>query len=271
MVLTIRKIYENTWLRVIIISAKYTKDYTDKDNNPFPAISFPICNGFQLETSKFNGFVDSNSILIEKDNFEFSVSKFKELGKDITLSFQFKKDSANLINEALKNKTVASYYRHPKFNQFIRIFLTRNENHIDLFKDELLELFLSNLLLTKERNIPRLNVENYKRIERAKEFIANTYDENIKLADISKVCQISPFHFTRIFKKQIGYSPYDLVLKIRIENAKDLLRRDNSISHAAYDSGFNSLDNFSYSFKKIVGLSPSEYKKSKISKIYYFI
>ncbi len=266
MATTFKKIYENYWIKAILISSDYNENYSEKDYNNFNSISFPVCNGFLLETSNYKGFIDSNTILFEKENFDFSISKYKEFKTDISLSFQFKDDIVSFNKEILKNKTVASYYRHPKYQQLIHFFLTDNCKFNQLLSDELLEEYLLEFSSMKEKDSTQIKFVNLKRIERAKEFINNSFNENIRLIDIAKTCHISPFHFARIFKNQTGYSPNDFLLKRRIEKAKELLKKGNLISQVAFDSGFNSLEHFSYSFKKAVKQSPTEYRNSKISK-----
>jgi AraC-like DNA-binding protein len=55
---------------------------------------------------------------------------------------------------------------------------------------------------------------------------------------------------------------------VRIAKAKQLLRKNTSITNVAFEVGFNSLENFSYAFRKMVGISPIQYKMSNISKPY---
>ena len=103
-------------------------------------------------------------------------------------------------------------------------------------------------------------------IDRAKEYIHAYCSEQISIEDIANSCYVSPFHFSRIFKKKTGTSPYDYLLQVRIGKARQLLARGYPVADCAFLCGFNSLENFSYCFKKMTGYSPSGYKKSKISK-----
>ncbi len=263
-----KKIYENNWAKVILITSDYNENYSERDHNYFNSISFPVCNGFLLETINFKGFIDSNTIIFEKENIDFSISKFKEFKNDISLSFQFKDDVVSFNKKILKNKTVASYYRHPKYKQLIHYFLAGNCKLNHLLSDEFLEEFLLEFSSLKVKDSTQIKFVNLQRIERAKEFINNSFNENIRLIDIANTCHISPFHFARIFKKQTGYSPNDFLLKTRIENAKELLKKEGSICEIAFNSGFNSLEHFSYSFKKAVKQSPTGYRNSKISKAF---
>lgn len=263
-VLKFKKIYENDLIKAYLISSTYRENYTEQDFTPLTSLSFPLHNGFLYKTKSFNKFISTNSILFEKNNVEFSISKFKCFGTDTTLSFQFKNDTWN--EKYQKNKNVSNFKRHPKLNKLISAFLSYSKLNHCLYKEELIE----NILLSDFSPIENQNpkVINHQKIERAKDFIDRYYKENITVNDISKNCHLSSFHFSRIFKTQTGFSPYDYLLKTRIEKSKKLLIDNFTINQIAYDTGFNSIEHFSYSFKKIEKLTPTEFKKSKISKIY---
>jgi AraC-like DNA-binding protein len=52
-------------------------------------------------------------------------------------------------------------------------------------------------------------------------------------------------------------------MAFRLEKAKSLLAGAATVSDVAYEVGFNSLENFSYTFRKYTGLSPTEFKTGK--------
>ena len=90
---------------------------------------------------------------------------------------------------------------------------------------------------------------------------------NLKLADYADMCCVSKFHFARIFKEVTGDTPLNYRNKIRIDLAKELLENDYlAVCEIAESLGFASAAYFSDSFKRFVGISPSEYrvKSSKI-------
>jgi AraC family transcriptional regulator len=98
-------------------------------------------------------------------------------------------------------------------------------------------------------------------IQRAKEYMAAHFNESITLHDLSRYCYVSPFHFSRTFKKFTGYSPYYYLQKLRLKNAEILLKTTNlSITDIAFKSGFNSLDYFCAAFTKSYKIPPSRYK-----------
>ena len=102
------------------------------------------------------------------------------------------------------------------------------------------------------------------RIEDAKKFIMSNYDKNISIRDMSDAVYMSASYFSKIFKKNTGFSPYDYLLLIRIDKAKELLKQtDDTVESIAYKTGFNSLSNFICFFKKEMGVSPLRFRNIK--------
>lgn len=100
-------------------------------------------------------------------------------------------------------------------------------------------------------------------VELALNYIENNYFRPIDVGDLAKNFGFSRSHFTVRFIKKVGESPYDYLTKIRVDKAKEYLKATNySVEEIAYSVGFSSLQRFSETFKKRVGLSPLNYKKS---------
>ena len=87
---------------------------------------------------------------------------------------------------------------------------------------------------------------------------------DFSVSECAEFCNMSKAHFTRVFKKTVGATPIQFILKIRIERAKELLDfTDKSITDIAESSGFQDQNYFARIFKKQVGLSPTQYRKSE--------
>lgn len=98
----------------------------------------------------------------------------------------------------------------------------------------------------------------------AKQYIIDHLNEKLTVKNIADALHMSPSHFSRVFRQQTGFSPYDYVLISRLNRAKDYLQKtDMSISQIAYDIGFNSESNFIYFFTKNTGQSPNKFRKLK--------
>ena len=102
-------------------------------------------------------------------------------------------------------------------------------------------------------------------IEQAIKFINDNYSKNITLATVSNFYDLNYSYFSRIFKKIIGISFSQYLLKIRMEKAKEMLTSDpelkiGDIAKAVGYSGDN-VQNFTRAFKKHFGKSPKYYKE----------
>lgn len=83
----------------------------------------------------------------------------------------------------------------------------------------------------------------------------------LMLEEVAEAAGVSAFHFCKIFKKATGCTFVDFVNRARIEKAKELLLEPyNRVAEVAYDVGFQSLSQFNRWFKRIVDLSPTEFR-----------
>lgn len=98
-------------------------------------------------------------------------------------------------------------------------------------------------------------------VEMAKEYIQENFASDISLYEISDHCCVSPFHFSRIFKKFTSYSPHQYLHNVRLKHGESLLRTSNRlVSDIAFASGFNSLEYFATAFKQRYKMSPTQYR-----------
>ena len=103
-------------------------------------------------------------------------------------------------------------------------------------------------------------------VRRAKDYIADHKSDPIKLEQIARAINVSPFHFCRRFKLETGLTFVEYLSCVRIEQAKLLLHKNNlRVSEIAYQVGFQSLTHFNRTFRKLVGSSPTEYR-SQVSR-----
>lgn len=78
----------------------------------------------------------------------------------------------------------------------------------------------------------------------------------LSLEDLAKEVNLSPFHFTRLFKQEVGMSPHAYVTQLRVNRAQDLILRGESLLGIAYELGFADQSHFSRTFLKLTGVSP---------------
>ena len=101
---------------------------------------------------------------------------------------------------------------------------------------------------------------------KAIDYIDDHLDDRIHLEKIASEVNISPFHFCRKFKESTGMTLTNFVAHRRIDLVKEaLLNTDRSVTDVAFDVGFQSLSQFNRSFQKIVGLSPTAFRRRKVA------
>lgn len=93
-------------------------------------------------------------------------------------------------------------------------------------------------------------------------FINRNFMEKISLADIAVACSCSESTVSHIFKSHTGTSVGAYILNLRIEQSKKLLNTSSlSVTEIALVCGFDNSNYFSIAFKRICGVTPSEYRR----------
>jgi AraC-like DNA-binding protein len=94
------------------------------------------------------------------------------------------------------------------------------------------------------------------------DFIADNFREEIDSSDIAQAADIHPKYAMNVFKKSTGMTLNDYVNLMRLSYAQALLMQDDAnVLQVAMDSGFGSLSAFNKSFRKIAGMSPSDFRR----------
>ncbi|QIB26953.1 response regulator transcription factor [Caloranaerobacter azorensis] len=106
-----------------------------------------------------------------------------------------------------------------------------------------------------------INNQTHEIIEKAKEYIYKNYNKDIKLEDVAEKVSVSPYYFSKLFKKEMGKNFIDFLTELRIEEAKKKLDEGMSIKAVSRCIGYSDPNYFSRVFKKITGMSPNSYKK----------
>lgn len=102
------------------------------------------------------------------------------------------------------------------------------------------------------------------RLKRVLDYIAASLEENISLAQLSRIAGMSPHYFSELFKQSTGRAPHAYVLLQRIERAKQRLCDPKcSIIDAGLDSGFENPSHFARVFRRLVGTTPSRFRASR--------
>ncbi len=90
-------------------------------------------------------------------------------------------------------------------------------------------------------------------------------DANLSLPDLARKLNIPSHHLSRVINEQFNVNFFDFINQYRVNEVKSMIANPEfenlSLLGIAYDSGFNTKSAFNRVFKKLTGLTPSEYKK----------
>ncbi len=94
-------------------------------------------------------------------------------------------------------------------------------------------------------------------------YISENLHLPLSLNELAKRASLSPYYFTRQFKKEIGYTPHEYLIITRINAAKFYLKTTGmAIKEITYKCGFCSESSFCTTFKRLVGTTPLNFRKS---------
>jgi AraC family transcriptional regulator, arabinose operon regulatory protein len=107
-----------------------------------------------------------------------------------------------------------------------------------------------------------LNKSQDMNTEKVITYMLDNINNNLSLEELSHYTSLSKYHFVRLFKEKMGYTPVDYYIRLKMQKACELLEvstvKINSISSTL---GFNNPYYFSSTFKRIVGQSPQHYRE----------
>jgi AraC-like DNA-binding protein len=108
---------------------------------------------------------------------------------------------------------------------------------------------------------PRATPREDRAVTRAREYLEAHYAENVSLARLARIANLSPFHLAHVFRDQVGLPPHTYLTQTRVKQAKTLLGRGWPIAQVACEVGFADQSHLTRRFKRVVGITPGQYRK----------
>lgn len=99
-------------------------------------------------------------------------------------------------------------------------------------------------------------------VDRSIDYIQSHLHEHLTVDAVASHAGYSTSYFSHLFSDETGMSPYQFIVKSRVEMAQQLLQTTQmTVQDVAFQTGFNSTANFCYTFRRLSGVSPQEYRK----------
>lgn len=93
-------------------------------------------------------------------------------------------------------------------------------------------------------------------------FMREEYMNPISLTDVAAHVNMSQYHFSRLFKRDCGYSPHEYLILTRLNRAKHLLKTTElPVKIIARKVGYQNVSSFTNAFTERVGISPTLFRK----------
>ncbi len=113
----------------------------------------------------------------------------------------------------------------------------------------------------KSREIARRKLDDV-RLRRVRDYIAEHIEEDITVADLADLANLSAFHFTRLFTAAVGMAPHRYVSQQRLERAMTLLAAAKvPLTDIALSCRFSSQTSFNRAFRRMTGMTPGQYRR----------
>ncbi len=126
-------------------------------------------------------------------------------------------------------------------------------------KEELYLFFMEQLLFLYTESSKEVE-ENRVELEKVCRFMEENYEMAITLEELSNLAQMNKYVLLRTFTKEKGITPYQYLLTTRINKARTLLEKGLDPIDVAIYSGFSDQSHFTNVFKKMIGVTPGQYK-----------
>jgi len=99
-------------------------------------------------------------------------------------------------------------------------------------------------------------------LRRAVDYVGDNLAGDLALVRIARVANVSPYHFSRLFKESTGLSPHQYVIRQRVEKARELLKgTDLPLHEVAAAAGFAHQSHMGRHLKRLLGVSPTRLRR----------
>lgn len=267
----------------INVSKAIDMDFSDMMHwHPFIEIIVSLYDNNEVTINFTKYVLKTNDLLII---YPGDLHSFDHVAENAFILVQFPLDLLKIMSEFNSNLSMFYQYHYIKYDPSNidsdrMIFLIKELPEIYFSDAAFNEVRIYSLLLeffvklgqyclnSKKEDFPGDANTEYKSIKlmaKACLYISQNCTKPLTLDDISMQIGVSKYHFSHIFKTYTNMTFIDFLTTERIKRAEFLISDPQAhIIDIAFDSGFSSVSSFNRAFKKIKGISPSEFRKTLI-------
>lgn len=182
------------------------------------------------------------------------------------LSFS-KLNTEYLLNVLYNSALFFHQEEHEKISGTILEIREECDRKAYMYKEKLkglLQSFVVELLRIHnvQGEMPRKSPRSFQ-VAPALVYVKQHYNEEIRIRDLADECSISESHFRRIFQECMNMTPNDYVNVVRIHEASSLLLKSHAtMEEVAYRVGYGNVSTFNRNFKRMLGMTPYQWKRS---------
>lgn len=186
------------------------------------------------------------------------MAKYAQGNNDLLKCFEIAiKNNYNLLRLNMKSIEIIK-----NIIQDIQSCDNSNEFGSEILKESLfvqLMVLMNRLFLNSDKNRDMEDIQYDKTIEGVLNYINSNLENDLSIDTIASKFFISKYYLMRKFKSQIGSSIHNYIIQKRLILAKSLISEGLTMSNVCSKCGFNDYSSFVRAFKKVYGVSPSNY------------
>lgn len=195
----------------------------------------------------------------------------------LAIDHQKIEDTLHFLNEHYPKEHTSNYWKlnHSDYffynneemaatiNKLIKICMSSNQTKDVLADLALQELLIYMIQLQTMSTVQENSVQDHSSLlKHIVQFIREHIHDKLTVSVLTNEACMSKTSFYRYFKRELGMSPNEFVLKERIKFAKSLLKNpDIQVNQVCFESGFDDCNYFIRAFKKIEGITPKQFQQ----------
>lgn len=205
------------------------------------------------------------------NSYHFSLSRWEYLFVDVEALLRevYREDPlyADDLGAIINNRAWAvEAISHPETTELIKTIMDEMRYKKDFYAES-----VKGLLLSLFMNIARMNQEKVVKVRKqsrgvsqisfALHYIGANYAEELTIGDLAQVSHMSETHFRRVFQKIMNMTPSDYLNLVRVQMACEYMKKHtDSMELVAERCGFQSVSTFNRNFKKVLNITPYQWK-----------